>query len=80
MRFERGRPSQERLQVSPHSVASCVDAVRLTPAACGLQVLNEFLRATFADAVAYAGACMIRRLGGFSHVADMDSIKDTDVR
>ena len=44
------------------------------------QVLDNFLKATFRDALGFAGACMIRRLVGLAHVADMDSIADVNVR
>jgi len=39
-----------------------------------------FMADLWRDVVSFAGAVVIRRLTGLSHVADMDSIEDKDLR
>ncbi|HEY1720581.1 MAG TPA: S-methyl-5-thioribose kinase [Magnetospirillaceae bacterium] len=41
---------------------------------------EAFIDSVFADTIGFAGCKMIRRLFGFAHVADFDSIKDADMR
>ena len=43
-------------------------------------VPGDMFEEVHADTLAFAGACMIRRLVGMAHVADMDSIEDPDLR
>ncbi|MDX3772650.1 S-methyl-5-thioribose kinase [Chromatiaceae bacterium AAb-1] len=41
---------------------------------------QRFIRQIFADAVGYAGTELIRRTVGLAHVADLDTIKNTDLQ
>ncbi|WP_273020551.1 S-methyl-5-thioribose kinase [Rheinheimera sp.] len=41
---------------------------------------QHFLQQIFADALGYAGCELIRRTVGLAHVADLDSISDSDLR
>jgi 5-methylthioribose kinase len=41
---------------------------------------EDFVAALFADMIGFAACKMIRRIFGFAHVADFDSIKDADKR
>lgn len=41
---------------------------------------EEYLRRVFADTLGYAGCKMIRRIYGLAHVADIDTIKETEKR
>ena len=46
-----------------------------------LQAAQEgFLSQLWLDTVGFMGACMVRRIVGIAHVADMDSIQDADIR
>ena len=66
------------------SPSGCLPATLVSPTSgvpIRLQaVLEDFLEDLYADVLGYAGACMIRRLVGMAHVADMDSIADPDRR
>ena len=39
-----------------------------------------YMQRIFADSIGFAGAKMIRRIVGIAHVADLDEIKDADLR
>jgi 5-methylthioribose kinase len=41
---------------------------------------DAFIQSVLQDAAGYAGAKMLRRIVGFAHVADLDSIEDLDER
>jgi 5-methylthioribose kinase len=46
----------------------------------GLSSLSRYLKSVLADSFGFAGAKMIRRIIGVSHVEDMTTIKDPDLR
>jgi 5-methylthioribose kinase len=41
---------------------------------------NDFMKKIWSDSIGFAGMKMIRRVIGIAHVADLDSIKDDDIR
>ncbi len=43
-------------------------------------VQSLFMREVFSDALAFGGACMIRRLVGMAHTVDMDGIQSSAAR